>query len=73
MNILPFEDTQIPFRRDKLSTFADQNVTDTRMCESLASLASLRTGKNMLLFWSNVFEKFHNIACIFFFFSFPKY
>lgn len=41
MNIVRFEDTQIPFRRDKLSTSSDQNVTDTRMSELLASLVSL--------------------------------
>jgi hypothetical protein len=44
MKIVPFEDTQIPFRRDKLSTFSDQNVTDTRMSELLASLVSLTVG-----------------------------
>jgi len=38
MNIVSFEDTQIPFRGDKLSPFSGQKVTDTRMCESLASL-----------------------------------
>jgi hypothetical protein len=64
MNIVPLEGTQIPFRRDKLSTFRDPNVTDTRMCESLASLATLKwctviePGKICSFFWSNVFEKF---------------